>query len=149
MEIFCTQGFIKEYTKLKKNSSYNDIEQVIIRDIINSNIDSLKLGARLTGTPDMPFMKKRLSGSSGYRIYFLLLIKGDKVYITFIHPKTGSYGGGNMRDMIKFEENHQEWSIYYVGWVKNRVVKIKINYVNGLEDIEPKRLLSHIRFYKD
>lgn len=58
-------------------------------------------GARLNNSDDTPYIKKRLNGSGGFRIYFLLVIIKDNVYLMFIHPKTGSLGYDNINDASK------------------------------------------------
>ncbi len=48
-----------------------------------------------------PYIKKRLGGRGGFRVYFLLLIKNDSLYLMFVHPKTGVYGADNINDESK------------------------------------------------
>lgn len=58
-------------------------------------------GTRLNNSDDIPYIKKRLNGSGGFRIYFLLVIKDEKIYLMFLHPKTGSLGYENTTDESK------------------------------------------------
>ena len=58
-------------------------------------------GTRLNNSDTTPYIKKRLNGSGGFRVYFLLIIKDENVYLMFIHPKTGSMGYDNITDISK------------------------------------------------
>lgn len=40
-------------------------------------------------------------GKGGYRLYFLLIIRKESLYLMFVHPKTGSYGSENMTEESK------------------------------------------------
>lgn len=96
MEIFCLEGFKDEFEKLKKNNSYSDLESVVIDTFFNKKPqDFFKSGSKITGSMDSPYIKKRLGGSGGYRCHYLLLIKDEKLYLMYIHPKTGSKGIDN------------------------------------------------------
>lgn len=91
MEIYCLQEFKSKFEKLKKKNSYLSIEREIIDNFFGKKpLDFFKQGSRITGTAEIPFIKKRISGSGGWRIYYLLLIKDGKLYLMYIHPKTGS-----------------------------------------------------------
>jgi len=43
-------------------------------------------------------IKKRLDGSGGFRVYYLLLIIKNNLYFMYVHPKTGSLGSSNIAD---------------------------------------------------
>ena len=101
MEIFCIEDFKIQFEKLKKKSSYSSIEEDIIAYFFGKEIAQLTSGTRLNNSDDTPYIKKRLNGSGGFRIYFLLLIKAGKVYLVFLHPKTGSLGYDNITDKSK------------------------------------------------
>jgi hypothetical protein len=101
MIIFCLEEFKVQFDKLKKNNSYSSIEADIIEYFFNKEIQQLTSGTRLNNSNDTPFIKKRLNGSGGFRIYFLLIIKNEKVYLIFLHPKTGSLGYENITDDSK------------------------------------------------
>ena len=91
MEVCCLSGFKLEYEKLKKNKSYKKIEAEIIENFFyKKSEDFFSNGRKLTGTNDIPFIKKRISGSGGWRFYYLLFIKNNILYLAFLHPKTGS-----------------------------------------------------------
>lgn len=102
MQIFCINDFKKEYETLIKKRSYKPLEEAIISYFHNKKPNDLKLkGARLNQSHDAPFIKQRLNGSGGFRIYFLLLVKENKVYLAFVHPKTGSKGAESITDKSK------------------------------------------------
>lgn len=93
MKVYCLVEFKNQFEKLKKNNSYKDLEKDIISNFFGKNTkDFFGNGARLNGTNDAPFIKKRIAGSSGWRFYYLLLIKDDRIYLMYLHPKTGSDG---------------------------------------------------------
>jgi len=101
MEIFCIEEFKVQFEKLKKNRSYSTIEKDIISYFFDTNIIALTSGTRLNNSDETPYIKKRLGGSGGYRLYFLLVIKNSNVYLMFLHPKTGSLGYDNITDESK------------------------------------------------
>lgn len=101
MTIFCLEDFKIQFEKLKKNNSYSSIEKDIIEYFFDKEISQLASGTRLNNSDDIPYIKKRLNGSGGFRIYFLLVIKNERVYLMFLHPKTGSLGYENITDDSK------------------------------------------------
>jgi hypothetical protein len=101
MELFCLEEFKVEFEKLKKKNSYSSIEGDIIAYFFGKEIAQLMSGTRLNNSDDTPYIKKRLNGSGGFRIYFLLVIKDEKIYLMFLHPKTGSLGYENITDESK------------------------------------------------
>lgn len=101
MKIFCLEDFKDEIEKLKKKNSYSSIEKDILEYFFNKEIESLKSGTRLNNSDDTPYIKKRLSGSGGFRVYFLLVVKKESAYLMFVHPKTGSAGFENITDESK------------------------------------------------
>ncbi len=58
-------------------------------------------GTRLNNSDETPYIKKRLSGRGGFRVYFLLIMKDERLYFMFVHPKTGSLGAENINDESK------------------------------------------------
>ena len=97
MEVFCLEEFKREFYKLKKNNSYNDIEAIIAEFFFGKDVKQfIGLGSKLSGSSDFPFIKMRLKGRGGYRLYYLLFIKDSRLYLMFIHPKTGSLGTENI-----------------------------------------------------
>jgi hypothetical protein len=101
MTILCLEDFKLEFEKLKKNKSYSSIEADIIKYFFNKNLLQLTNGTRLNNSDITPYIKKRLNGSGGFRVYFLILIKNENLYLMFIHPKAGSLGYDNITDNSK------------------------------------------------
>lgn len=101
MEIFCIESFKIQFEKLIKKNTYSSIEKDIIKYFFNKNLEQLLSGTRLNNSDTTPYIKKRLNGSGGFRVYFLLIIKDENVYLMFIHPKTGSLGYDNITDESK------------------------------------------------
>ncbi|MCF6318527.1 MAG: hypothetical protein L3J83_04475 [Proteobacteria bacterium] len=101
MEIFCLEIFKTEFDALKSKRSYRSLEQNLIDYFFERPIKELRSGTRLNNNDETPYIKKRLNGSGGFRIYFLLIIKNEKLYLMFVHPKTGSKGSSNITDDSK------------------------------------------------
>ena len=101
MEIYCLENFKTEFEKLKSKKSYDKLEQEIINYFFNKTPHQLCSGTRLNHSNDTPYLKKRLGGRAGFRCYFLLVIKNNKLYLMFVHPKTGSQGAENITDDSK------------------------------------------------
>lgn len=101
MEIFCLEVFKEEYEKLISKKNYVIVKQKIIDYFFDKSIDDLLSGTRLNNSNITPYIKKRLGGRGGFRIYFLLLIKDECLYLMFLHPKTGSMGAETIDDDSK------------------------------------------------
>ncbi|MBA4303664.1 MAG: hypothetical protein C0424_05510 [Sphingobacteriaceae bacterium] len=101
MAIYCTETFRAQFAKLIKKTSYADLEEELINHFFNKDIAQLSTGTRLNNSDTTPYIKKRLAGSGGYRMYYLLLIKDGNVYLMFVHPKSGSMGYDNITDASK------------------------------------------------
>jgi hypothetical protein len=101
MTVFALEEFKIEFDKLKKKNSYATIEKEIISYFFSDNPSQINSGVRLNNSDTVPYIKKRLNGSGGLRIYFLLIILDEKVYLMFVHPKTGSLGYDNISDKSK------------------------------------------------
>lgn len=97
------RGFKSQIELLKRKNSYREIEKIVIDYIFDKASEDLKSGTCLNNNLQIPFIKKRLGGSGGYRIYYLLKPKDKKLYLMFIHPKTGPYGSPNLTDEGKTE----------------------------------------------
>lgn len=78
MTILCIEDFKVQFEKLKKKNSYSSIEKDIIECFFDKEIQQVSSGTRLNISDDIPYIKKRLNGSGGFRIYFLLVIKNGK-----------------------------------------------------------------------
>jgi hypothetical protein len=101
MTVYCLDDFKKEFEKLKKNKSYNDIEIEIIGYFFNKSINELLSGTRLNNSETSPYIKKRLKGRGGYRFYFLIIIKDENLFLMFVHPKTGAEGATSITEESK------------------------------------------------
>jgi hypothetical protein len=101
MTILCLEDFKIQFEKLIKKNSYSAIEKDIIDYFFEKEIHQLINGTRLNNNEEIPYIKKRLNGSGGFRIYFFILIKDEKLYLMFLHPKTGSMGYENINDESK------------------------------------------------
>jgi len=101
MNLYCLEDFKVEFEKVKSKKSYKTIEQEIINYFFDKKSQELCSGVRLNHSIDAPYIKKRLGGRGGFRIYFLLIIKKNSLYLMFVHPKTGSQGSDNITDESK------------------------------------------------
>lgn len=101
MEIFCLEEFKTIFEKLISKKSYVALKDEIIDYFFDKTSAELQSGTRLNNSAVTPYIKKRLCGSGGFRAYFLLLIKDEKLYLMFVHPKTGSMGSENIDDKSK------------------------------------------------
>ena len=101
MNIYCLEDFKVEFEKLNSKKSYNNLEQDIINYFFDKSSIELSSGVRLNNSEDNPYIKKRLNGRGGFRLYFLLIIKQENLYLMFVHPKTGSEGSENITDESK------------------------------------------------
>ena len=103
MTLFCLEEFKVALEKLKSKKSYHSIENDVIDYFFDKSVEELASGTRLNNSTEMPYIKKRLNGSGGFRLYFLLIIKDENLYLMFIHPKTGKLGSENITDESKSE----------------------------------------------
>jgi len=101
MNVFCLSQFKIEVEKLRRKNSYSSIDSDIIDNFINKTIQEVQNGTRLNGNNINPYIKKRLDGRGGFRVYFLLIIHKNSVYLMFVHPKTGASGSDNINDNFK------------------------------------------------
>ena len=133
MEIYCIEEFKKEYDKLKKKKSYNSIEKDIIDYFIGKTTSDLCSGTRLNNSTSEPYIKTRINGKGGFRIYFLLLIKKERLFLMYMHPKTGSMGAENITDESKAKlyklvlEGIKENNLYEISEDKSRLVFKKLD----------------------
>jgi hypothetical protein len=135
MNLYCLEDFKTAVEKLGKNKSYSNIEQSVIEYYCNKSIDQVKSGVNLNASDTVPYLKKRLEGSGGYRVYFLILIKNDCLYLMYIHPKTGAEGSENITEEAR------------KGFYKKILACIKTD--EGLYDVKPdadgKKLLFSVK----
>ena len=135
MSVYITKEFISEVSLLLKNSSHKDCDKEIINHIFNSTIEEIKLNGckRLGGDPNKsPFLRKRIETentgkSSGYRLYFWLMIQEKNVYLLYIHPKTGRRSGTNLtaekqKELVKTFINHRKDNLFIEIEVQNNSI---------------------------
>ncbi len=103
MKAYCTQSFIDEFNKLSKKKHYKDLESLVLGFFLDNSFSEVATGDRLYGPNEIPFLKKRLPNSGGYRIYFLADFSKEIVYINYVHPKTGPDGSDNVTNAFKKE----------------------------------------------
>lgn len=103
MNIFCLKEFQNAIDALKRKNSYQDVESAIYDHFHAKSESELLTGIRLNLDDLTPYLKKRLKGRGGYRIYYLLIIRDENVYLMGIHPKTGKLGKSTLdKTTIKF-----------------------------------------------
>jgi hypothetical protein len=96
--IFCIEEFKVAVEKLRKNKSYKDIDSLVIEALKDRPVESFRRGPLLNSSQNSPYLKLRIGGRGGYRMYFIAAIVRGCVYIAFIHPKKGSLGSANITD---------------------------------------------------
>ena len=101
MDIFCIEEFKSAVESLKKHKPYRELEKDVINYFFDKTSTEISSATLLNNNTTTPYLKKRLNGSGGFRSYYLLLIKDDKVYLMFIHPKSGPQGSSNITDEAK------------------------------------------------
>lgn len=131
MNIVCIEDFKIEVEKLCKKNSYANLEKDLIEYFFDKPIEDLANGVRLNGSDSNqpPFIKKRLNGSGGYRIYYLLIIIKDNICLVYTHPKTGSLGRENITTEEKADllaKAHQAIKDDNLYWVKKDGDKKKL-----------------------
>lgn len=97
MKVYCTDTFRREYLKIIKNKGHRGLGNMIINQVLTQPFSSLATSIVLNGRRDIPFYKKDIGGRSGYRLYCMLVIKDDKLYLLFVHPKKGKYASDNIK----------------------------------------------------
>jgi hypothetical protein len=131
MTILCIEDFKIQFEKLKKKNSYSSIEKDIIDYFFGKEVNELISGTRLNHSAETPYIKKRINGSGGFRVYFLLIIKDEKIYLMFLHPKTGSMGYDNITDESKsllykkVLDNILNNQLYLLSVEENRIIFTK------------------------
>lgn len=103
MRYYCLKRFKEDYNALLKKKSYSCVESELYNYFFGKTVEQLKTGANLNNSPITPYIKKRLKGRGGFRLYFLLIIIEENLYLMHIHPKTGSMGKENITDDEKKE----------------------------------------------
>ncbi len=103
MKIYCTPDFKSRIEKLSKNKSYKNINTCVgDHFFLERNENKFKNGSNLNSSQKFPFIKARLEGSGGYRVYYYYyFIMDERIYLSYIHPKTGSKGISNIGNKFK------------------------------------------------
>ncbi|ALM50297.1 hypothetical protein AMR72_16250 [Flavobacterium psychrophilum] len=98
MNVYCLPEFKTEYDKLMKNNSYKFVEKEISKNYFGVSFEEALNGRVLNNSDKAPFVKKRLKGSGGARLYLLAIVKDENIFLAFVHPKSGSLGYENISD---------------------------------------------------
>ena len=101
MDIYCLEEFKSEFDKLNSRKSYRDLQFEIIDYFFDKTPADVRSGRYLNQGSEIPYIKKRLKGAGGYRVYYLLVDANNNVYLMFVHAKTGSMGASNVTDATK------------------------------------------------
>jgi hypothetical protein len=101
MNVFCLSEFKSQVEKLRRKNSYSGIDEEIIEHFLEKKLSDVQTGVRLNGNCPNPYIKKRLDGRGGFRVYFLLVIIKESIYLMHVHPKTGPYGQESVSDSLK------------------------------------------------
>ena len=103
MNVYCLEDFKSEVEQLRRKNAYRNLEVDLIKCFFDVKVQSLMTGARLNNSDTTPYIKRRINGSSGYRVYYLLIVKDENVYLIYVHPKTGPLGSPNITNEAKAE----------------------------------------------
>lgn len=95
MKIYCLEDFKYQFEKLIRNNSYKSLPSLLVDFFDVDDIEELKKGSLLNSDHITPYVKVRIGGRGGYRLYHLLVIKDNCVYLMYIHPKRGKLGSDN------------------------------------------------------
>lgn len=102
MKVFSTPEFKNEFEKLIRKNAYKYItEEIITTYLLHNELKNCLIGTKLNGHSPNAFIKKRLGGSGGSRMYLLVVIKNEAIYLSFIHPKSGALGYENISNNKK------------------------------------------------
>ena len=97
MNLLCTERFKSEFERLKRKKPYRNLQQELIDYFIDKETSDLENGSRINGNDINAYIKKRLEGSGGYRVYYYIITAKGNVYLMFVHPKTGPDGSENIK----------------------------------------------------
>lgn len=132
MKVYCLNRFKQEFLKLSSKKHYKTLEADIIEHFINKSLAEVQSGRRLNNSVETPYVKKRLNGAGGFRVYFFLIIKDEALYLMFVHPKTGPDGSDNVTDESK------------AILLKEVVAAIKDKDLHQVEQKESKLVFTHL-----
>jgi hypothetical protein len=80
----------------------------------------------INNNQNCPFIKKRIEGSSGFRLYYLLIIVKENLYLAYLYPKTGSLGIEN----INADKRNEILKNTYIAIEKRSLFKIDFDEKN-------------------
>jgi len=131
IRIFCIEEFKTEFYKLISKKAYTYLEKELINHFFNKSLKELKSGTLLNNHHKIPYIKKRLGGSGGSRVYYLMITEKEQLYLMFVHPKTGPHASSNIKGSFKsalykkvykdIQSNH----LYQLKAENNKIVFIK------------------------
>jgi hypothetical protein len=107
MKVYCISEFKEAFEKLSLKNPYRTLERDIIDYFFDKTVADLRSGVLLNNNYNEPYIKKRLNGRGGFRVYYLLIIKNDCLYLMYLHPKAGPDGADNIKDSFKAESCHE------------------------------------------
>lgn len=127
MEFYCTDVFCKELRKLKKKKSYRDLDKIIIEKFLKVNDDLLSnRGTNLNRNHEQPYIRYA-NKPSAYRFYYFVFIEEKKLFLHFLHPKTGTSGAPTVTEEF-ISNSHTELEnaiinkdIYKIGYSNNKL----------------------------
>ena len=101
MDFYCIPEFEFEFNSLCLKNNYSNLPNLLFDEFNSIDINGLKSGTNLLPGKGIYYIKRRIAGSSGYRVYYVIDEKNNKVYFGFIHPKTGPEGIANIGHKFK------------------------------------------------
>lgn len=134
MNVYCTKTFIEEYQKLIKKKQCKDLEYLLLDFFLNNSFDIVATGNRLYGPEYIPYLKKRIPDSGGYRLYILADRKSENIYVNFIHAKRKPIGYDNISSDKK-KELHDE--VLVARKTNNEIYKLSKCPLNGIAIFTP------------
>lgn len=98
MNVFCLSRFETEFNKLIRKPSYKNLPELLCKHFAGKAIEDIQSGTLLNANSEIPFIKKRLGGSGGYRLCYYVIVLNGNVFLTGVHAKSGSMGFSNYSD---------------------------------------------------
>lgn len=126
MNLFCIPEFEVAYNKLIKKNSYKDFPELLCECFSDDEISKSQRGTLLNNSLELPFIKLRLSGRGGYRIYYYIFRIKDSIVLSFVHPKTGSFGSSNIDEKFKKQIMKQTIEAYKT----NSLITLRFDHEN-------------------
>lgn len=91
MQVYVTHTVAAEIVKIEKKPSYANLRLLLYKFVISHpTAASCLIGTRLNIGAAWPFVKVRLGGRGGYRLYYSILIKEEELIISAVYPKFGA-----------------------------------------------------------